>query len=190
MEILEPNLRQRKILDRFENVGGVLEYLQLSCPGEVSSRDSHASAVCAAMHEIERRGRATVDQLVASGRVAPERLGSFALAFDCTGLIGTRIGLSQFLGSGFKERLEEEIAYVHAFSAPPYPMQTEQMDVLFAEMSAAFLDDLRADLEIYHWSTDWSDYFKEGREWWGTYLWSVHRPGARQITVILGSATD
>ena len=82
--------------------------------------------------------------------------------------------------------------YVYAFAEPPYNMQlpAEQVDALFHEMADAFFGGLGPDLRIYAWSTDWSAYFEDGKEWWGAFLWTVYRPGDHHLTVILGSATD
>ena len=46
------------------------------------------------------------------------------------------------------------------------------------------------DLDIWRWETDWTNYFEAGREWWGEYLWTVHRPGSGRVAVIAGSSTD
>ena len=38
--------------------------------------------------------------------------------------------------------------------------------------------------------TDCSDYFDDGREWWGTYFWTIYSPQNGLYTGIMGSATD
>ena len=45
-------------------------------------------------------------------------------------------------------------------------------------------------LMVYDWSTDWSDYFDDGHEWWGTGCWSVYDDKMDRYAVILVSATD
>ncbi|MDR2919014.1 MAG: hypothetical protein LBV72_06585 [Tannerella sp.] len=45
-------------------------------------------------------------------------------------------------------------------------------------------------LVIYKWSEDWSDFFKEGKEWWGCYFWTVYNPITNNITVLGASTTD
>ena len=45
-------------------------------------------------------------------------------------------------------------------------------------------------LIAYSWSTDWSDYFDDGHEWWGASCWSVYDPDRDRIAVISASNTD
>ncbi|MEZ4234050.1 MAG: hypothetical protein R3B89_33055 [Polyangiaceae bacterium] len=54
------------------------------------------------------------------------------------------------------------------------------------------LDDLRetAHLKIHEWATDWSNYFDAGREWWGTYCWTIEDPKRQWTTALLASASD
>lgn len=43
---------------------------------------------------------------------------------------------------------------------------------------------------IYRWSDDWSNYFDQGKEWWGTFFWTILIPDKRRIVVIAASSTD
>lgn len=45
-------------------------------------------------------------------------------------------------------------------------------------------------LSIYRWGTDCSKYFDAGKEWWGTFFWTVFSPQYDWYVGILGSATD
>ena len=45
-------------------------------------------------------------------------------------------------------------------------------------------------LEIYEWTTDWSDYFDAGHEWYGACCWSVYDRSMNRYVVMLVSATD
>ena len=45
-------------------------------------------------------------------------------------------------------------------------------------------------LAVYEWSTDWSDYFDDGHEWWGAGCWSVYDGGLERYAVIMASETD
>lgn len=44
--------------------------------------------------------------------------------------------------------------------------------------------------EIFRWSDDWSNYFDAGKEWWGTYFWTVYNKQNNTIIVLGASATD
>ena len=45
-------------------------------------------------------------------------------------------------------------------------------------------------LEIYNWSTDWSNYFDDGLEWWGAMCVSIYDKSLNRFVVIGASATD
>lgn len=83
--------------------------------------------------------------------------------------------------------------FAYAFSEPPYGMSSggpKDLNTLFHGLCFALFGGLSEDLNIYRWETDWSNYFDAGREWWGTFLWTIQRPGSSNIAVIAGSTTD
>ena len=45
-------------------------------------------------------------------------------------------------------------------------------------------------LDIYEWTTDWSDFFDAGHEWYGACCWSVYDKTMNRYVVMLVSATD
>ena len=45
-------------------------------------------------------------------------------------------------------------------------------------------------LDIYEWTTDWSDYFDDGHEWYGACCWSVYDKTLSRYVIMLVSATD
>lgn len=45
-------------------------------------------------------------------------------------------------------------------------------------------------LEIYEWSTDWSDYFDDGNEWWGSRCISIYDKLCDRFVIIMLSVTD
>ncbi len=45
-------------------------------------------------------------------------------------------------------------------------------------------------LDIYEWTTDWSDFFDDGHEWYGACCWTVHDRSLNRYVVMLVSATD
>ena len=60
-------------------------------------------------------------------------------------------------------------------------------DVLCMKYQMTFSIDV---LEIYEWTTDWSDYFDAGHEWYGACCWSVYDRSMNRYVVMLVSATD
>jgi hypothetical protein len=43
---------------------------------------------------------------------------------------------------------------------------------------------------IYEWTTDWSDYYDDGHEWYGACCWSIYDGSVNRYVVLLVSATD
>ncbi len=79
------------------------------------------------------------------------------------------------------------IPYWYAFLEPPYKVQyltgdfVEFNDILFPN---------KQDVEVYRWNDDFSNYFDDGKEWWGTGLWSAYDKATRNIVIIGASITD
>ncbi len=85
--------------------------------------------------------------------------------------------------------------FAYAFSSPPYPLDARpgEVQAVFEEIRDFILPPHRAS-EILDWSDmrlpEVSDYFDDGAEWWGVFLFSVHIPSMRRLTIIAGSTTD
>jgi len=45
-------------------------------------------------------------------------------------------------------------------------------------------------LDIYEWTTDWSDFFDDGHEWYGACCWTIYDKTLSRYVVMLVSATD
>ena len=99
--------------------------------------------------------------------------------------------------SGFSPAPEagagEQFAY--AFSHPPYGLkgQPSEVQAAFAEVRDFVLPPPHRG-EICDWSNprlpEVSDYFAAGMEWWGVFLFSIHIPAIKRLTIIAGSTTD
>lgn len=76
--------------------------------------------------------------------------------------------------------------YSYALLDPPHGGLTH---VLFLKLCEALFGDLNK-LEIYAWPTDCSNYFDDGKEWWGTFFWTVYSPTYDWYIGILASSTD
>ena len=81
-----------------------------------------------------------------------------------------------------------KLTYRKAFLYPPHENSYTGRD--FARVNAALFPQGTRGLEVYEWTTDWSDYFDEGREWWGTLCLTVLDRALNRFVVILASATD
>lgn len=82
----------------------------------------------------------------------------------------------------------EKLNYRRAFLAPPYPSGYTERD--FDMINSALFPNGTEGLEVFEWTTDWSEYFDEGHEWWGALCLTVYDKKLDRIIVILASATD
>ncbi len=80
------------------------------------------------------------------------------------------------------------IPYWYAFLEPPHGSGYTPED--FRKVNAALFPAGTDGLEVCEWSTDWSDYFDAGHEWFGAACWSVWDRRMNRYAVLLVSATD
>ena len=91
------------------------------------------------------------------------------------------------------EEDREKIGFVYAFLDPPYSFMCGK--TIF-EKGNFFLDFCRllftdiSQTEVYMWSTDSSNYFDAGKEWWGAFFWTVYNPYWDRYIGIIASETD
>ena len=87
----------------------------------------------------------------------------------------------------FYDSPSDVLPYWRAFLMPPHGGCTEAG---FARLNAALFPQGTDGLTVFAWSTDWSDYFDDGHEWWGASCWSVYDAKTERYVVIMASATD
>jgi hypothetical protein len=67
------------------------------------------------------------------------------------------------------------------------------VQAVFEEIRDFILPPLKSS-EILDWTSrelpEVSDYFVDGMEWWGAFLFSIHIPALQRLTIIAGSSTD
>ncbi|MCA9538471.1 MAG: hypothetical protein KC620_06255 [Myxococcales bacterium] len=61
---------------------------------------------------------------------------------------------------------------------------------IFCEFVEQILYDAQRPLTIFEWSDDWSNYFDAGKEWWGTYFWTVLIEDLSEVVAIGASASE
>ena len=98
---------------------------------------------------------------------------------------GTRIGAEALFTSNYPKT---GLNYRRAFLYPPHGNSYTGKD--FVRINAALFPEGTDRLEVYEWTTDWSDYFDEGHEWWGALCLTVYDKRLDRFVVILASATD
>ncbi|MCR5353813.1 MAG: hypothetical protein K6D98_05860 [Clostridiales bacterium] len=78
--------------------------------------------------------------------------------------------------------------YRKAFLCPPYGNPYTDSD--FERVNAVLFPGGAKGLDVYRWTTDWSEYFDEGHEWWGALCLTVYDKTLDRFVVIMASATD
>ena len=82
----------------------------------------------------------------------------------------------------------EQIPYWYAFLEPPQWFDVTPDD--FRRVNEALFPEGTDALEVFEWTTDWSNHFDAGHEWWGTACWSVYDKHLDRFVVMFASATD
>ena len=81
-----------------------------------------------------------------------------------------------------------ELNYQNAFLNPPHQNSYKIKD--FEKINGVLFPNGTDCLEVFKWSTDWSDYFDDGKEWWGTICLTIYDKKADRFVIIMASATD
>jgi hypothetical protein len=125
-----------------------------------------------------------------------------ARRFDPAGLSGKRIEVGEFFGPGLADGgpvsavdwsrpySADTLDFTYALCNPPYGLRIgdAELDTLFATVVRQVLNKPDESTEIWSWETEWSPYFDDGRDWWGTGLWTLDVGDA--IVAVLAFATD
>ena len=82
----------------------------------------------------------------------------------------------------------QKCRYYRAFIDPPFGSHYNTGDYRYIN-SLLFPKGVQ-DTEIYEWSSDWSEYFADGNEWWGCMYHTVYDRAMDRYVVIAASATD
>lgn len=161
----------------------LLDYVLLSCDEEYWGEETHQKAVIEAISVFNTRVR------VGNCLKHPQ----FYVVKDK--MCGSKYSNEDFFYDGnrsWEHGVREKpshLTYWWAFSEPPYDTPYSKED--FRKINhSLFPIQFRDDLEIYSWNNDFSNYFDDGKEWWGTALWSVYDKWMNRFVVIGASLTD
>jgi hypothetical protein len=186
------------LLATYDAAGGVLDYVFLGPQDAGSPHAAHRAAALAGMAEIDRR----LEQR-AMGHASKEYPIEmfFRLRWDVAKLTGESVSFSAFWGNDDVEpkpigdrawTIPKVDGYKTAFFHPPYGLRGSASDKeeLFAGINSYIFGGDPERTEIFSWSTDWSNYFEAGHEWWGAFFWTIRQVDAQSFVVIGASSTD
>lgn len=157
----------------------LLDYVLLSFDEEYCGIESHKKAVIESISILNARERVGNNLIRPRFFVKEERMHCMKYStedFFCDGNIRNR-------------KTSSHMTYWRAFSKPPYGIPYSRED--FHKINhSLFPVQFRSDLEIYSWNDDFSNYFDDGKEWWGTAFWSIYDKWMKRFIMIGASLTD
>ncbi|MBR6323131.1 MAG: hypothetical protein IKR59_09690 [Lachnospiraceae bacterium] len=86
------------------------------------------------------------------------------------------------------ENIGTTVPYWYALMEPIYGRRNTPED--FKKVNEILFPNGTDALDIYEWTTDWSDFFDDGHEWYGACCWSAYDKTLNRYVVMLVSATD
>ena len=87
-----------------------------------------------------------------------------------------------------EEKFGTTVPYWYALMEPVHGRRNKPED--FKKVNEVLFPDGTDALDIYEWTTDWSDFFDAGHEWYGACCWTVYDKSLNRYVVMLVSATD
>ncbi len=86
------------------------------------------------------------------------------------------------------ENIGTTVPYWYALMEPVHGRRNKPED--FKKVNGILFPNGTDALDIYEWTTDWSDFFDAGHEWYGACCWSVYDKTMKRYVIMLVSATD
>ncbi len=186
------------LMSQLDTAGVAIEYVFHEGSPTTDSFARHRTAAIEGMEEIARR----LDHRPIDGAPAESSLDlHFHVRWDLATLSGKPVSFGEFWGvddvkpratSKYASSLPEVNGYKSAFFLPPYGLRgsIEAQSALFAAINLEVFGSDMAQSEIFAWSTNWSNYFDAGHEWWGAFYWTVLPAGSNRMVTIGASSTD
>lgn len=91
-----------------------------------------------------------------------------------------------------EEDLKKE-TFAYAFFQPTYSFMITKSNfekgIFFLDFCRLLFTDI-LQIEVCKWSTNSSNYFDEGKDWWGSFFWMVYNPCRDRYIGILAATTD
>ena len=109
--------------------------------------------------------------------------------FCCPNIIKTDYYGNAFYDAEWEnENCGTTVPYWYALMEPVHGRRNKPED--FKKVNEVLFPNGTEELDIFEWSTDWSDFFDDGHEWYGACCWSVYDKTLNRYVVMLVSATD
>lgn len=215
--MLYSNLEIEKRQKEFWDLGVCLKFRFFKFPESTSSSEAHFYTAKNTLLEIQKDSEffvVTFEESKLAGSEQAISLREFmGPYFDLEARKPLIRGFKLFINNYFYHDSEEKKAtiihpkysqeernsefnshgFAHAFLEPPYSISVNKSMHDTGSYFLSICDFLFSDLDqivVYKWSTDCSNYFDDGKEWWGCHFWTVYNPEKDYYMGIIGSTTD
>lgn len=187
-------------IKRCFEIGVVLDYVVLECDETISGIELHRQAAIEGMKIIDSRLAEWALEW-ASEEIPMDQF--FRIKMNPENLEGRNITFEEFWGNdnAFKKEISSGMAwsipsvdgYKTAFFNPPHDLRGKLEDQIeiFEQLNEALFGEMtQSNLNIYSWTVNWSNYFDAGKEWWGSFYWTLENLEKSNVIVIGASSTD
>lgn len=126
------------------------------------------------------------------GRLTNATLNSY-FYYDQEETVANKVDMFKAVNEFQELDPENQGNFMHALMEPPYSLRLDKEISKRGEYVLSFFDYFFGDLDaitIYAWNTDCSFVFESGKEWWGSYFWTVYNPAKNWYVAIIASETD
>jgi hypothetical protein len=206
MNKISPTGTLAALLQRYEQDGGAIEHVLIK--HDRPDRPPvirHGAAALFTLDVITRQTDAYFEALIRKPDYKDRRRDEFfRMTVNPDLLTGRVITVENFLGPWWDCRTKrlartrqvvygaDMVGYAYAFFDPPYNLRCGDTEAaqLFCELTDVLFAGFPDSLIVYEWSTGCSNYFDAGREWWGTFFWTVEVPASDRLIGIAASTTD
>ncbi len=191
-------------MDREHHLVGEVDYHLLTDDKPYDGLRSHREALEVVFDELEKRdledqrkaremfGDKTADKLhpwiydIDKAQSKPLDPQEF---FYCPNIVKTDYYGNVWYDAEWEhENCGTTVPYWYAMLEPVYGRKNKPDD--FKKVNEVLFPKGTDALDIYEWSTDWSDYFDAGHEWYGACCWSIYDKAMNRYVVMLVSSTD
>lgn len=188
------------------HLAGEVDYHLLRDDNPYEGLNSHRKALLAVFEQLverdaedqekarKRRGEETAGQLhrwvYDIDNAQPSQLDPQTF-FYCPDIVRTDYYGNVFYDADWKpddDNFGTSVPYWYALMEPVYGRRNKPED--FRRVNGVLFPEGIGKLDIYEWTTDWSDYFDDGHEWYGASCWTVYDENMNRYVVMLVSATD
>jgi hypothetical protein len=209
-QIVSTDIAQR--LSEFDKLGGVIDFKVFRIKGEGTQQNAHLVIAQRTLELLAVDNDNCFNELsnsLGTNRDIYFKVSTSVLSADD----GKQIRPEVFFGRYFNFKEERAIlldtefrgyyyydnseyatdGYTDAFLNPPHKfgsnMTNFEVGKYFLDFNRFFFDDINK-LVVYAWTTNCSNYFDAGKEFWGSFFWTVYNPAKDWYIGIAASTTD